>query len=98
MACPVEKYYRPRNAEALLAIPVDRAGLIEHYVLSEQDLSLVRQRRGDHNRLGIAVQLALLRFPGIALQADKAPPQEIDQFSRAAVEYPFQRVGRVCSA
>jgi hypothetical protein len=37
--------------EALLAIPVDRAGLIEHYVLSEQDISLVRQRGGDHNRL-----------------------------------------------
>jgi len=35
----------------------------EHYVLSEQDISLIRQRRGDYNRLEIAVQLALLRPP-----------------------------------
>jgi TnpA family transposase len=66
--------------EALLAIPVDRAALIEHYVLSEQDISLIRQRRGDHNRLGIAVQLALLRFPGTALQADETPPKELINF------------------
>ena len=72
----------PAQREALLVIPVDRASLIEHYVLSEQDLSLIRRRRGDHNRLGIAVQLALLRFPGIALQADETPPQELINFQR----------------
>jgi TnpA family transposase len=66
--------------EELLAIPVDRAGLIEHYVLSEQDLSLIRQRRGDQNRLGIALQLALLRFPGTALLADETPPLELINF------------------
>jgi TnpA family transposase len=53
------------------------AHIITHYVLSEQDISLIRQRRGDHNRLGIALQLALLRFPGTALLADEAPPQEL---------------------
>jgi hypothetical protein len=42
--------------EALEVIPVDRAGLIEHYVLSDQDLSLIRRRRGAQNRLGLAVQ------------------------------------------
>lgn len=50
--------------EAFEAIPLDRAGLIEHYVLSDQDLSLIRRRRGAQNRLGLAVQLALLRYPG----------------------------------
>ena len=53
MACRVEKPLSPAQREALLVIPVDRAGLIEHYVLSEQDISLIRQHRGDHNRLGI---------------------------------------------
>ena len=75
----------PAQREELLAIPVDRAGLIEHYVLSEQDLSLIRQRRGDQNRLGIALQLALLRFPGTALAR------------RQSIACPFQCVGRVCS-
>ena len=77
---PRREILSPAQREALLLIPVDRVGLIEHYVLSEQDLSLIRQRRGDHNRLGIAVQLALLRFPGIALQADETPPQELINF------------------
>jgi hypothetical protein len=72
---PRREILSPAQREALLAIPVDRAGLIEHYVLSEQDISLVRQHRGDHHRLGIAVQLALLRFPGTALQGDETPPK-----------------------
>ena len=76
---PRREILSPAQREALLAIPVDLAGLIEHYVLSEQDISLVRQRRGDHNRLGIAVQLALLRFPGSALQGDETPPKRLNK-------------------
>ena len=66
--------------EALEAISVDRAGLIEHYVLSDQDLSLVRRRRGAQNRLGLAVQLAFLRFPGRALLPNESPPAELLNF------------------
>lgn len=33
-------------------------------------MSLIRQRRGEANRLGFTVQLALLRHPGIAVGAD----------------------------
>ncbi|MEY2491825.1 MAG: hypothetical protein QOH24_776 [Verrucomicrobiota bacterium] len=95
---PRREILSPAQREELLVIPIDRAGLIEHYVLSEQDLSLIRQRRGDHNRLGIALQLALLRFPGTALLADEAPPQELINFPGAAIASPFQCVGRVCSA
>jgi DNA-binding CsgD family transcriptional regulator len=49
--------------EALEAIPVDRARLIEHYVLSDQDLSLVRRRRGAQNRFGLAVRLSIRERP-----------------------------------
>jgi Domain of unknown function (DUF4158) len=66
--------------EALEAIPVDRAELIEHYVLSDQDLSLIRRRRGAQNRLGLAVQLALLRYPGRALLPNETPPLELLAF------------------
>jgi TnpA family transposase len=66
--------------EALEAIPVDRAGLIEHYVLSDQDLSLIRRRRGAQNRLGLAVQLALLRYPGRTLLPNETPPMELLTF------------------
>ena len=66
--------------EALEAIPVDRAGLIVHYVLSGQDRSLIRRRRGAQNRLGLAVPLALLRYPGRALLPNETPPQELLTF------------------
>jgi TnpA family transposase len=83
---PRREILSPAQREALLVIPVDRAGLIENYVLSEQDLSLIRLRRGDHNRLGIEVQLALVRFPGIALQAGETPPQELIAYANADLQ------------
>jgi TnpA family transposase len=90
---PRREILSPAQREELLVIPVDRAGLIEHYVLSEQDLSLIRQRRGDHNRLGIALQLALLRFPGTALLADEAPPQELIDFLALQLHVPSSAWG-----
>lgn len=50
-------------------------------------MSLIRQRRGDTNRLGFTVQLALLRHPGIALGADTEVPPELVSWlaSRLAV-------------
>jgi len=44
----------------LLAIPTDETELIRLYTLSEQDLSAIRQRRGDANRLGFAGLPSLL--------------------------------------
>jgi hypothetical protein len=43
------------------------------YTLSEQDLSVIK-RRGDANRLGFAVLLCCLRYPGYALSAGEDPP------------------------
>lgn len=62
---------------ALLAIPKDEDSLIRHYTLDAQDLALIQQRRGDHNRLGFAVHLCSLRFPGAALPDDVTPPEAL---------------------
>ena len=59
--------------ESLLALPDTRDELIRHYTFSESDLSIIRQRRGSANRLGFAVQLSYLRFPGIILGVDQSP-------------------------
>ncbi|KPY25511.1 TnpA transposase [Pseudomonas syringae pv. papulans] len=50
--------------DTLLALPDSQDDLIRYYTFNESDLSLIRQRRGDANRLGFAVQLCLLRYPG----------------------------------
>jgi TnpA family transposase len=58
---------------SLLAMPDTKDDLIQHYTFSETDLSIIRQRRGATNRLGFAVQLCYLRFPGIILGIDELP-------------------------
>jgi TnpA family transposase len=40
----------------------------------EEELSVIKQRRGDANRLGFAVLLCPLRYPGYALSAGERPP------------------------
>lgn len=59
--------------QSLLALPDNPAELIRHSTLSESDLSIIRQRRGAANRLGFAVQLCYLRFPGSVLGIGESP-------------------------
>jgi TnpA family transposase len=59
----------------LYSLPDNEDDLIRYYTLNESDLSLVRQRRGDGNRLGFAIQLCLLRYPGYALLKDTVIPK-----------------------
>ena len=59
--------------ENLLALPDARDELIRLYTFDDTDLSRIRQHRGAANRLGFAVQLCYMRYPGIALTADAKP-------------------------
>jgi TnpA family transposase len=63
--------------ESLLTLPASDDELIRRYTFDEADLALIRQRRGDANRLGWAVQLCLLRFPGQGLLADTVVPASL---------------------
>ena len=38
--------------------------MARYYALSAEDIAFIRQHRGPDNRLGIALQLCSLRFPG----------------------------------
>ena len=49
----------------------ERDGLFA--LLGETDLAVVNQHRGSANRLGFAVQLCYMRYPGVILDMDKAP-------------------------
>lgn len=62
---------------SLFALPENRDDLIRFYTFDESDVALIRQRRGDANRIGFAVQLALLRYPGFALANNMELPAPI---------------------
>ena len=59
--------------QSLLALPDVKDDLIRYYTFSDTDLSVIRQRRGPANRLGFAIQLCYLRFPGVILGVDEPP-------------------------
>jgi hypothetical protein len=76
--------------ESLLALPDNRDDLIRRYTLSESDLSLVRQRRGAANRLGFAVQLCYLRYPGIVLGVHRLPQPALLHLVAAQLKVPVE--------
>ena len=65
---------------ALFGVPDARQNLARHYVLSSRDLALVAAKRGDTNRIGFAVQLALLRHPGFGFTLDDGAPAHLVAF------------------
>ena len=59
--------------EGLLAVPTAGDELIRLYTFNDTDLALIRQHRGAQNRLGFAVLLCYMRYPGILLGIDAEP-------------------------
>jgi hypothetical protein len=57
--------------DSLLVLPESQDDLIQQYSFTDADLALIRQRRGAANRLGFAVQMCLLRYPGYALASER---------------------------
>jgi TnpA family transposase len=51
----------------LFSIPTDAPEMVRHYTLGADDLALVRTKRRSVNRVGFAVQLCLLRYPGFGM-------------------------------
>ena len=64
----------------LLSIPEAQDDLIHHYTLSKKDLSIIRQLHSDQNRLGFAIQLCYMRFPGRILGINETPPSFLLSF------------------
>jgi len=54
--------------------PTDEREIACHYTLGAEDLAQVAARRGDANRLGYALVLLYLRFPGRVLEVGETPP------------------------
>src|SRR3546814_17969193 len=55
--------------------PLDEREIARHYTLTSDDLEIVGRRRGDATRLGFAMLLLTMRWPGRALEAGEVPPR-----------------------
>jgi hypothetical protein len=80
------KLLKEQDRRKLFDISVDEDSLIRHYSLSPADRLEIEVRRRDHNRLGFAIQLCLMRYPGRVLGAEEAPP-------RAMLRYVADQIG-----
>ncbi|WP_163527870.1 Tn3 family transposase [Halobacillus ihumii] len=50
--------------QSFIQVPEDELVVGTYYTFSKSDLELINKRRRDENRLGFAIQLAVLRHPG----------------------------------
>ncbi|WP_028215621.1 Tn3 family transposase, partial [Paraburkholderia mimosarum] len=70
----------PAERDSLFSFPEGHDEIIRHYTLNETELSLIGQHRGAANRLGFAVQLCCMRYPGIILGAGIEPPPALLEY------------------
>jgi len=66
-------------------IPDEPKYLAQHYTLSLEDIDLIRQRRRASNRLGFAIQLCLMRYPGRSLRTG-------EQLSEAFIKFVAEQI------
>ncbi len=78
----------PQSRAALFDPPPEPAAIVRHYTFSPDDLTLIRRRRMNANRLGFAVHLAYLKFPGRVLGAEEVPPPDMVTFVASQIGSP----------
>ena len=77
---------------------IEEREMVRHYTLSSEDLALIDRRRGDANRLGFAVLLCYLRFPGRTLRQDEQPPAPMLAFIAEQLSARTGKLRRLCRA
>ena len=69
----------------LFDAPHDETAIVSHYTLAVEDLDLIGRRHRSANRLGLAVQIALMRHPGFGLQPAIGVPDAILHYLAAQI-------------
>jgi TnpA family transposase len=67
---------------------IDEREIVRHYTLSAADIELVGKRRVGATRLGFAVLLCVMRFPGRVLDVQETPPAAVLAFIAGQVGVP----------
>ena len=75
--------------------PTDEREIARHFTLSREDLDLVSERRGAPSRLGFALLLLYMRWPGRVLEAGEKPPSAILAFVGDQVDALFNVAGQL---
>src|SRR5713226_5527878 len=75
----IPTYLNPEQRHALTQIHSDLSDrdIARYYTFTEKERELIHRRRRASNRLGFAVQLALLKFPGRTLMEVKEVPRAV---------------------
>jgi len=71
---PRRRVLTDAQLEMLLALPLTETDLIRHWTLSPAEIAAIQRRRRDRNRLGFALQLCALRYPGRLLRPGELVP------------------------
>jgi len=69
-----------RQRSALFDLATDQANMLRHYTLADDDLEHIQSRRRPENRIGFALQLCALRYPGRLLSNGEIIPDQMLQF------------------
>lgn len=69
-----------RQRSALFDLPTDEPAMLRHYTLADDDLQYIKERRRPENKIGFALQLCVLRYPGRLLSSDELIPEQIIRF------------------
>lgn len=72
--------------QSLLSIPTELSEMSKYYLLSEADISIINQKRGNHNKLGFALLLICMRYPGVAMNSDTFIAEEVLKFIAAQLK------------
>lgn len=77
---PRRSIFTDSEKQDLVKIPTETFEMCKHYLLSEPDISIISQKRGAHNKVGFALLLCLMRYPGISMNSDTVIPSSTFQF------------------
>jgi TnpA family transposase len=69
-----------RQRSAFFDLPIDELSLLRHYTLADDDLDHINARRRAENRIGFALQLCALRYPGRLLSSGEVIPEQVIRF------------------
>ena len=78
--------------ENFMKIPEEDWALGSYYTFSKEDLELINKHRRDENKLGFAVQLAVLRFPGWPFTHVKSIPTSVIRYVANQLELNYSSI------